>query len=68
MVVPPVMYASILTWPRSTGDPSTVIPPGWASTLLANMSRNWPCSAAGRFVLSAFQARMSNGAGFLPIR
>ncbi len=41
---------------------------GLTSRLWAKMSRNCPCSAPGRFVPSAFQARMSNAGGLRPIR
>src|SRR5437870_1214010 len=38
---------------RSIGDPSTVIAPGRQRLLLAKISRNWPCSAAGSATLRA---------------
>ena len=38
---------------RSIGDPRTVIAPGRHRLLLAKISRNWPCSAAGSATLRA---------------
>jgi len=67
-VIAPVTNVGMVIRLRSTPLPSTETPPGWHSVLCLKMSRNSPCSRAGRFVLSAFQARMSNTGSGSPIR
>jgi hypothetical protein len=66
-VVAPVTNVGTVIRLRSTGVPSTVISPGRVSLLSRKISRNCSCSAAGRFVPSTLQARMSNAGGSSPI-
>ncbi|WP_232075191.1 hypothetical protein [Mycobacterium seoulense] len=63
---PPTTYASEVIFPRSTGVPSMLTPPGLTSAFriaICTMSR---CRAAVIRVVSAFQNSTSKGAGLRP--